>query len=148
MKIIEVYHPSNKLLSCTQVSLFCFTTVSNCMFHLFQVREFSRKHEEEVCKEASASDCRRRRRHEPQRCGNKHKESFSETSGLRSQCDRLENCVFFYVNDSKYFFFFFYSCVHKCVYIERASVIVMSRIYFKGEWMLYILFLKKKEDPV
>lgn len=60
---------------------------SDRMFLLLQVWEFSRKHEEEVCKEASEISDRRRRR-QPQRCRNQHKASVPEASGLILLCHR------------------------------------------------------------
>lgn len=61
---------------------------SDRMFLLLQVWEFSRKHEEEVCKEASEISDRRRRRRQPQRCRNQHKASVPEASGLILLCHR------------------------------------------------------------
>lgn len=58
---------------------------SDRMFLLLQIWEFSRKHEEEVCKEASEISDRRRRR-QPQRCRNQHKASVPEASGLILLC--------------------------------------------------------------
>lgn len=59
---------------------------SDRMFLLLQIWEFSRKHEEEVCKEASEISDRRRRRRQPQRCRNQHKASVPEASGLILLC--------------------------------------------------------------
>lgn len=59
---------------------------SDWMFLLLQVWEFSRKHEKEVCKEASEISDRRRRRRQPQRCRNQHKASVPEASGLILLC--------------------------------------------------------------